>query len=143
MESTSNPPPGAVWSLCRIPSVRTMPGSGIFALSAVTPVQVTIEYSRFDNNAVGVSAQGLGTGFQLVRHKKQRGGGNSQVGFQAKANAGSAVVSIANSTAGNNATGCRLGVGPPVEHSACRGFSFLNCDRAFDEHERHHFFFRK
>jgi hypothetical protein len=98
-------------------------GSGIFALSAVTPVQVTIDNSRFDNNAVGVSAQD----FSWFAIRNSEAGGNSQVGFQAKANAGTAVVSIANSAAGNNATGIQAGGGAAPSSIRLTGVSvFLN-----------------
>jgi len=98
-------------------------GSGILALSAVTPVQVTIDNSRFDNNAVGVSAQD----FSWFSIRNSEAGGNSQVGFQAKANAGTALVSIANSTAGNNATGIQAGGGAAPSNIRLSGVSvFLN-----------------
>ena len=98
-------------------------GSGIFALSTVTPVQVTIDNSRFDNNAVGVSAQD----FSWFAIRNSAASGNSQVGFLAKANAGTAVVSIANSTAGNNATGVQAGGGAAPSTIRLTGVSvFLN-----------------
>ena len=98
-------------------------GSGILALSAVTPVQVTIDNSRFDNNAVGVSAQD----FSWFSIRNSQAGGNSQVGFLAKANTGTALVSIANSTAGNNATGIQAGGGAAPSNIRLSGVSvFLN-----------------
>jgi hypothetical protein len=98
-------------------------GSGIAALSTATPVQVTIDGSRFDNNAVGVSAQD----FSWFAIRNSVASGNSQAGFQAKANAGTAVVSIANSTAGNNAIGIQAGGGAAVSSIRLAGVSiFLN-----------------
>ena len=100
-----------------------MPRCGIFALSAVAPVQVTIDNSRFDNNGVGVSAQN----FSWFAIRNSEAGGNSQVGFQAKANAGTAVVSIANFAAGNNTTGIQAGGGAAPSSIRLTGVSiFLN-----------------
>ena len=98
-------------------------GSGLNAISSVTPVQVTIENSRFDNNAVGVSAQD----FSWFAIRNSQAAGNSQVGFLAKANTGTAVVSIANSTAGNNAIGVQAGGGTAPSNIRLAGVSvFLN-----------------
>jgi hypothetical protein len=82
-------------------------GSGLSALSTGTPVQVSIDHSRFDNNSVGVSA----LDFSSFSVSNSQALGNSQVGFLAQANGGSAVMSMANSTAGNNAIGIKAGGG--------------------------------
>ncbi len=82
-------------------------GSGLSALSTGTPVQVSIDSSRFDNNAVGVSALDF-TYFSVTNSEAF---GNSQVGFLAQANSGSAAMSMANSTAGNNLVGIKAGGG--------------------------------
>jgi hypothetical protein len=98
-------------------------GSGLNAISTVTPVQVTIDNSRFDNNALGVAAQD----FSWFAIRNSEASGNSQVGFLAKANAGTALVSIANSTAGNNATGVQAGGGTAPSNIRLTGVSvFLN-----------------
>ncbi len=98
-------------------------GSGISALSTGTPVQVSIDNSRFDNNAIGVSALDF-TYFSVTRSQAL---GNSQVGFLAQANSGSAVMSMANSTASNNAIGIQSGGGSSPSNIRMAGVSvFLN-----------------
>ena len=98
-------------------------GSGLSALSTASPVQVTIDGSRFDNNSVGVSA----LDFSWFSIRNSQASGNSQVGFLAQANAGSAAVSIANSTAGNNAIGVQAGGGSASSSVRLAGDSlFLN-----------------
>jgi hypothetical protein len=98
-------------------------GSGLSALSTGTPVQVTIDNSRFDNNSVGVSA----LDFSWFAIRNSQAAGNSQVGFLAQANGGTAVVSIANSTAGNNAVGVQAGGGSAASSVRLTGVSvFLN-----------------
>lgn len=82
-------------------------GSGLSALSTGTPVQVSIDNSRFDNNAFGVSALDF-TYFSVTNSEAS---GNSQVGFLAQANGGSAAMSMANSAAGNNSIGIKSGGG--------------------------------
>ena len=82
-------------------------GSGISALSTGTPVHVSIDSSRFDNNAVGVSA----LDFSFFSVTNSQASGNNQVGFLAQANGGTAVMSIANSASGNNAIGIKAGGG--------------------------------
>jgi hypothetical protein len=98
-------------------------GSGLSALSTGTPVQVSIDKSRFDNNSVGVSALDF-TSFSVSNSQAL---GNSQVGFLAQANGGSAVMSMANSTAGNNAIGIKAGGGGSPSNIRMAGVSvFLN-----------------
>ena len=82
-------------------------GSGLSALSTGTPVQVSIDNSRFDNNAFGVSALDF-TYFSVTNSEAS---GNSQVGFLAQANGGIAAMSMANSAAGNNTIGIKSGGG--------------------------------
>jgi hypothetical protein len=94
-------------------------GSGISALSAGFPVQVSIDNSRFDNNAVGVSALDF-TYFSVSRSQAL---GNSQIGFLAEANGGSALMSIANSVAGNNPIGIQSGGGSSPSNIRMAGVS--------------------
>jgi len=98
-------------------------GSGLNALSTGTPVQVTVDNSRFDNNSVGVSA----LDFSWFAIRNSQAAGNSQVGFLAQANGGTAVMSIANSTAGNNAIGVQAGGGSAASSVRLAGVAvFLN-----------------
>ncbi len=82
-------------------------GSGISVLSTGTPVQVSIDNSRFNHNTVGVSA----LDFSFLSVTRSQAFGNSQVGFLAQANGGTAVMSIANSVSGNNVIGLKAGGG--------------------------------
>ena len=82
-------------------------GSGLSALSTGTPVQVSIDRSRFDNNSVGVA----GLDFTYFAVTNSEAFGNSQVGFLAQANGGTAAMSMSNSSAGNNAIGIKSGGG--------------------------------
>jgi hypothetical protein len=98
-------------------------GSGLNALSTGTPVQVSIDNSRFDNNAFGVSALDF-TYFSVTNSEAS---GNGQVGFLAQANGGSAAMSMANSAAGNNAVGIKSGGGSAPSSIRMAGVSvFLN-----------------
>jgi hypothetical protein len=97
--------------------------SGLSVIGNGTYVQVSIDNSRFDNNVTGVSAQDF-TRFSI---RNSDASGNSQVGFLAQANSGMAVVSIANSTAGNNNIGIQAGGGAAPSSVRVAGVSlFLN-----------------
>jgi hypothetical protein len=98
-------------------------GSGLNALSTGTPVQVSVDNSRFDNNAFGVSALDF-TYFSVTNSEAS---GNAQVGFLAQANGGTAAMSMANSAAGNNAVGIKSGGGSAPSSVRMAGVSvFLN-----------------
>jgi hypothetical protein len=98
-------------------------GSGLSALSTGTPVQVSIDNSRFDNNAFGVSA----LDFTFFSVTNSEASGNSQVGFLAQANGGSAAMSVANSASGNNAIGIKSGGGGAQSSIRMAGVAvFLN-----------------
>ena len=98
-------------------------GSGISALSTGTPVQVSIDNSRFDNNSVGVSA----LDFSFFSVTRSQASGNSQVGFLAQANGGTAAMSMANSASGNNVIGIKAGGGSAPSSIRMAGVAvFLN-----------------
>jgi hypothetical protein len=98
-------------------------GAGLSAIASATYAQVTIDNSRFDQNANGVSALDY-TRFSI---RNSQAAGNSGVGFLAQANAGMAVVSIANSTSGNNNIGIQAGGGSAASSVRVAGVSlFLN-----------------
>jgi hypothetical protein len=98
-------------------------GSGISALSTGTPVQVSIDNSRFDNNSSGVSA----LDFTFFSVTNSEASGNGQAGFLAQANGGSAAMSMANSAAGNNLVGIKSGGGTAPSSIRMAGVSvFLN-----------------
>ena len=98
-------------------------GDGLYAIGPGSPVQVTLDNSRFENNMNGV----LAADFTQFSIRNSAAGGNSQAGFIALPNAGSAVVSIVNSTAGNNSVGIQSGGGSAAANVRVAGVSiFLN-----------------
>jgi hypothetical protein len=98
-------------------------GAGLSAIGNGMYAQVSIDNSHFDNNATGVAALDY-TRFSI---RNSQAGGNTQFGFLAQANSGMAVVSIANSTAGNNNVGIQSGGGSAPSSMRVTGVSlFLN-----------------
>lgn len=97
--------------------------SGIRSIATVSKVFVTIDQSRFENNAYGVWAGD----FSRFAVRNSDASGNSDIGFIAQASAGDVVLNIANSTAANNlATGVQAGGGSNLSVVRLTGVALLS-----------------
>lgn len=97
--------------------------AGLLAVGPGSFVQANLDNSRFDNNANGVVALDY-TRFSI---RNSAASGNSGAGFLANPNTGPAVVSMANSTSGNNNVGIQSGGGSASASMRISGVSlFLN-----------------
>jgi Right handed beta helix region len=97
--------------------------SGIRAIASSTKVFVTIDKSRFENNAYGVWAGD----FSRFVIRDSDASGNSQVGFISQANSGDVILNAVNSTASNNiVTGIQAGGGTAFSIVRLAGSSILS-----------------
>jgi hypothetical protein len=108
--------------------VRDNAGSGINAIATAKPfLQVSVTRSNFDNNSVGLTAGD----FAKITAIDTEASGN-QTGFLAIGNLGTSQMSLARSTATNNAVaGVTAGGGPMVAAIRIEGVSVFNNGTGF------------
>ena len=98
-------------------------GDGLYATGPSSLVQVNVDNSRFNNNTNGLRA----LDYSRFSIRNSAASGNSVAGFNASPSTGSAVVSMANSTASNNVIGLQSGGGTATANIRISGVSlFIN-----------------
>ena len=98
-------------------------GDGLYAAGPSSLVQVTVDNSRFNNNTNGLRA----LDYSRFSIRNSAASGNSVAGFNASPSTGSAVISMANSTASNNPIGLQSGGGTATANIRISGVSlFIN-----------------